>query len=41
MREYIAPEIEVIIFDTPDVITTSGGGGFSGVETSEDVIIDQ
>jgi len=38
MREYIAPEIEIIIFDTPDVIT---GSGFSGVETTEDVIIDQ
>lgn len=41
MREYIAPEIEIIIFDTPDVITTSGGGEFSGDTGSGEVITDE
>ena len=40
MREYIASEIEIIIFDTPDVITSSGGGGFSGDTGCGDVIND-
>lgn len=41
MREYIAPEIEIIIFDTPDVITASGGSEFSGDTGSGEVITDE
>lgn len=30
MEKYITPETDIVIFDTEDVITTSGNTGFDG-----------
>ena len=30
MEKYITPETDIVIFDTEDVITTSGDAGFGG-----------
>lgn len=39
MTEYIKPEIEIVIFETEDVITTSDGK-FSGDENGENAHFD-
>lgn len=36
-KKYISPEMEIIEFDTKDVITTSGMGG-EGLGSNEDAV---
>lgn len=36
-KKYISPEMDIIEFDTKDVITTSGIGGTAGIPNEADM----
>lgn len=37
-KKYISPEMDIIEFDTKDVITTSGIGGLEGKDPNADAV---